>query len=91
MSVPDGVDGLRFPCECVSSRRGGYSDPWAAVTKHKLLPDGTKEYGIFDEEGGYARRATFTVDKQGVIRHIEQGKEAIDPTGAYQSCSALGD
>ena len=43
MSVPDGLDGLRFPCECVSSRRGGYSDPWAAVTKNKLLPDGTKE------------------------------------------------
>jgi mycoredoxin-dependent peroxiredoxin len=50
-----------------------------------------KEYGIFDEEGGYARRATFTVDKQGIIRHIEEGKDAIDPTGAYQSCSALGD
>src|SRR5919202_4036281 len=43
MSVPDGMDGLKFPCECVSSRQGGYSDPWAAVTKHKLLPDGTKE------------------------------------------------
>ena len=43
MSVPDGMDGLRFPCECVSSRRGGYSDPWAEVTKRKLLLDGTKE------------------------------------------------
>ncbi|MDQ3918530.1 MAG: winged helix-turn-helix domain-containing protein [Acidobacteriota bacterium] len=43
MSVPDGMDGLRFPCECVSSREGGYSDPWAEITKHKLLPDGTKE------------------------------------------------
>src|SRR3982751_3293233 len=43
MSVLDGMDGLRFPCECVSSRRGGYSDPWAVVTKNKLLPDGTKE------------------------------------------------
>jgi DNA-binding transcriptional ArsR family regulator len=43
MSVPDGMDGLRFPCECVSSRRGGYSEPWAGVAKHKLLPDGTKE------------------------------------------------
>ena len=50
-----------------------------------------KDYGIFDEEGGYARRATFTVDKNGIIRHIEQGKDAIDPTGAYQSCSGLGD
>src|SRR5215216_1590609 len=43
MSVPDGLKGLRFPCECVSSRRGGYSDPWAAIAKNKLLPDGTKE------------------------------------------------
>ncbi|MDQ3919987.1 MAG: winged helix-turn-helix domain-containing protein [Acidobacteriota bacterium] len=43
MSVPDGMEGLRFPCECVSSRKGGYSDPWAAVSKNKLLPDGTKE------------------------------------------------
>jgi alkyl hydroperoxide reductase subunit AhpC len=48
-----------------------------------------RDYGIFDEEGGYGTRATFTVDKDGIIRHIEQGKEAIDPTGAYQSCSAL--
>ena len=43
MSVPAGVKGLRFPCECVSSRPGGYSDPWAEITKNKLLPDGTKE------------------------------------------------
>ena len=34
---------LRFPCECVSGANGGYSDPWADVTKRKLLPDGTKE------------------------------------------------
>jgi len=43
MTVPEGFEGLRFPCECVSSRRGGYSEPWAAVAKNKLLPDGTKE------------------------------------------------
>ena len=34
---------LRFPCECVSGGRGGYSDPWANIAKHKLLPNGTKE------------------------------------------------
>jgi|SRR5215217_4583669 len=34
---------LRFPCECVSNGPGGYSDPWANVTKHKLLRNGTKE------------------------------------------------
>src|SRR5437899_1732903 len=43
MSVPSGYKGLRFPCECVSSRPGGYSDPWAEITKNKLLPNGTKE------------------------------------------------
>lgn len=35
--------GLRFPCECVSGLPGGYTDPWAEVTKRKLLPNGTKE------------------------------------------------
>jgi DNA-binding transcriptional ArsR family regulator len=43
MTVPAGSKGLLFPCECVSSRRGGYSDPWAEITKNKLLPNGTKE------------------------------------------------
>jgi DNA-binding transcriptional ArsR family regulator len=43
MNVPDGLIGLRFACECVSSRSGGYSDPWSGVAKNKLLPDGTKE------------------------------------------------
>src|SRR5712664_1066016 len=43
MTVPAGFKGLRFPCECVSSRPEGYSDPWAEITKNKLLPNGTKE------------------------------------------------
>lgn len=43
MSVPAGFKGLRFPCECVSSSPDGYSDPWAEITKNKLLPNGTKE------------------------------------------------
>ena len=42
MSVGNGK-GLRFPCECVSALPGGYTDPWADVTKRKLLPNGTKE------------------------------------------------
>jgi peroxiredoxin len=46
-----------------------------------------RDYGIFNEEGGYGTRATFVVDKEGIIRHIEQGRTAIDPTGAYQACS----
>ena len=43
MTIPDNLRGLRFPCECVSASAGGYSDPWADITKNKLLPNGTKE------------------------------------------------
>jgi DNA-binding transcriptional ArsR family regulator len=43
MAVPKGSEGLRFPCECVSAARGGYSEPWAGVAKNRLLPNGTKE------------------------------------------------
>lgn len=39
----DNSKGLRFPCECVSALPGGYTDPWADITKRKLLPNGTKE------------------------------------------------
>ncbi len=31
------------------------------------------------------------VDKQGIVRQIQQGSEAIDPTGAKQMCSLLLD
>src|SRR5215204_1278125 len=65
----------------------GATFPLLSDFKRKAVRD----YGIFDEEGGYGTRATFTVDKEGIIRHIEQGKSAIDPTGAYQSCNALGE
>jgi len=43
MAIPIKSKGLRFPCECVSAGAGGYSDPWAEITKRKLLPNGTKE------------------------------------------------
>ncbi len=48
-----------------------------------------KEYGIFNEAQGFGSRATFVIDKEGVIRHIEEGTTAIDPSAAYQACSML--
>ena len=46
-----------------------------------------KDYGLLDEKTGYSARATFVIDKDGVIRHVEEGRTAIDPTGAYQACN----
>ena len=42
MSDPNNYKGLLFACDCVSGQ-GDYSDPWASISKNKLLPDGTKE------------------------------------------------
>jgi DNA-binding transcriptional ArsR family regulator len=39
----DNSKALRFPCECVSGLAGAYTDPWADIAKHRLLPNGTKE------------------------------------------------
>ena len=49
----------------------------------------TKDYGLYNEETGYGARATFVVDKDGKIQHLELGRTAIDPTGAYQVCERL--
>lgn len=49
----------------------------------------TKDYGLYNEENGYGNRGTFVVDKEGKIQHIELGRTAIDPTGAFQVCDAL--
>ncbi len=49
----------------------------------------TKDYGLYNEESGYGQRATFVIDKQGVIQHVEVGRTAIDPTGAYQACELI--
>jgi len=48
-----------------------------------------RDYGIFNEERGFGSRATFVVNKEGIIRHIEQGNTAIDPSGAFEACSAF--
>jgi peroxiredoxin len=46
-------------------------------------------YGILDEQRGIASRTTFVIDPEGRIQHIEQGSDALDPTGAEQACSRI--
>ncbi len=49
----------------------------------------TREYGLFNEESGYGARATFVVDMEGKIEHMEVGRTAVDPTGAYEVCDLM--
>lgn len=48
--------------------------------------DVSKTYGIYDEGNGIARRTTFVIDENGVVRHIDQSAEALDPNGAIGAC-----
>ncbi len=48
--------------------------------------DVAKAYGVYDEANGVARRTTFVIDDQGIVRHIDQSKEALDPNGAIGAC-----
>ena len=63
------------------------------AVKFPLLSDWkrktTKDYGLYNEESGYGNRATFVIDKEGIIQHVEVGRTAIDPTGAYQACELI--
>jgi peroxiredoxin len=59
-----------------------------------LLSDFTKrevakDYGVLITEMGIANRATFVVDKEGKIQYIEEGKTAVDSSGAETACSRL--
>ena len=46
-----------------------------------------KAYGVLNFTRLFANRVTFVIDKDGIIRHIEEGSDAIDPSGAMQACS----
>ena len=46
-----------------------------------------KDYGVLIESRGMANRATFVIDTDGKIDHIEEGNSAIDISGALTACS----
>ena len=51
--------------------------------------DAARSYGLLDETSGVARRATFVVDKGGVVRKVDVGREALDPSGVVGMCKTL--
>jgi len=63
----------------------GVTFPLLSDIKHSVV----KDYGIFNEDGGYGNRATFVIDKDGIIQHIDEGNVAIDPTAAEDTCNIL--
>ncbi len=62
--------------------------------KFPLLSDTDKKvakaYGVLNFTRLFANRVTFVIDRDGIIRHIDEGSDAIDPAGARQSCTLPG-
>ena len=58
-----------------------------------ILSDTSKEvarrYGVLSEDRGMARRVTFLVDRQGVIRYITSGLDALSAQGALKAAREL--
>lgn len=58
-----------------------------------ILSDGKKTvvrlYGVLNEESGTAIRTTFVIDTDGIVRHIDQGRDALDPKGAIGACRLI--
>lgn len=46
-------------------------------------------YGVLNEESGVAYRTTFVIDADGIVRHIDQGRDALDPSGAVGACRLI--
>jgi peroxiredoxin len=51
--------------------------------------DYTRTLGVLDENSFMARRVTFVVDSQGIVRHIDMAADALDPNGALGVCALL--
>ena len=47
------------------------------------------QYGILNTQRNFAIRTTYVVDRQGIVRFVEQGQGAINPNAAITECSRL--
>ena len=63
------------------------SDQNGKVLKRYGVPIRVKQVGTTSYE--LAQRATFLIDKQGVIRRVELGEDAVDPSKTVTACSLL--
>lgn len=46
-------------------------------------------YGVLIPTMGMANRTTFVIDTDGKIVNVEEGKAALDPTGAETACTRI--
>ena len=75
-----------IPANREFAKQNGITFPLLSDFKRRSV---VKDYGVFNEAQGFGNRATFVIDKDGIIQHIDEGNVAIDPTSAADACNIL--
>ena len=73
------------------AEQNGLQFPLLSDMNHKMLTSYgiLKTYSVENEDYQWALRANIVIDKQGIIRLIDEGDEAVDPNTALTVCTAL--
>jgi peroxiredoxin len=51
--------------------------------------EAARAYGVLNEASGVARRATFVIDPDGVVQHVDVDRAALDPNAAIGACERV--
>src|SRR6266566_5197957 len=78
---------LAFSEGCTKQMRAVQAgiDSGQMLTSYGIL----KTYSVENEDYQWALRANIVIDKQGIIRLIDEGDEAVDPNTALTLCTTL--
>ena len=73
------------------AEQNGLNFPLLSDMNHKMLTSYgiLKTYSVENEDYQWALRANIVIDKQGIIRLIDEGDDAVDPNTALTVCTAL--
>src|SRR5215470_18360030 len=73
------------------AEQNGLHFPLLSDMNHKMLTSYgiLKTYSIENEDYQWALRANIVIDKQGIIRLIDEGDNAVDPNTALNLCTTL--
>ncbi len=73
------------------AEQNGLHFPLLSDMNHKMLKTYgiLKTYSVENEDYQWALRANIVIDKQGIIRLIDEGDNAVDPNTALTLCTTL--
>ena len=84
-SVVFGVSVDSVAANAKFAQESGLTFPLLSDTSKQV----SKDYGVLNPLLRFANRTTFVVDSSGIVKHVDAGGGAVDPTGAVAVCSRI--